>query len=363
MYPEVRRLLPELEDDVLESYEEHHVADVLVMELAALKPGDERFEAKTTVLIENVRHHMDEEEQDWFPKVRDGLSRTQLRDLGEQLLAAKKKAPRSPGPAQRPQEGRRRGRGLRRGRNPPDGRSRRALPRAPRRPRRTTTTPTSPPGGDRRRPRGDGAAPRLPVPRGAVGVQPRPGHRRRARAAGHGREHAGPARRPDRPSVGRPTGRPGSPRSSPSSARPTSRTRPSSRRCCGASSSCCTRPTSQPWDPRVSDDPANPHFAFSVGGTAFFVVGLHPQASRIARRTPCPPWSSTCTSSSRSCAGRTGSTACVTPSGAATPSCRGRSTRWSPTTGAAPRPGSTPAAPCPDGWAAPASFEDEETPT
>jgi hemerythrin-like domain-containing protein len=96
MYPEVRRLLPDLEDDVLESYEEHHVADVLVMELAALKPGDERFEAKTTVLIENVRHHMDEEEQDWFPKVREGLSRTQLRELGEQLLAAKKRAPRSP---------------------------------------------------------------------------------------------------------------------------------------------------------------------------------------------------------------------------------------------------------------------------
>ena len=42
------------------------------------------------------------------------------------------------------------------------------------------------------------------------------------------------------------------------------------------------------WDPRVSDDPANPHFAFSAGGTAFFVVGLHPQASRIARRTPLP---------------------------------------------------------------------------
>ena len=96
MYPQVRRLLPDLEDDVLESYEEHHVADVLVMELAALKPGDERFEAKTTVLIENVRHHMDEEEQDWFPKVRDGLGRNQLQDLGAQLLEAKRRAPRSP---------------------------------------------------------------------------------------------------------------------------------------------------------------------------------------------------------------------------------------------------------------------------
>ena len=35
MYPRVRELLPDLEDDVLESYEEHHVADVLVMELSA----------------------------------------------------------------------------------------------------------------------------------------------------------------------------------------------------------------------------------------------------------------------------------------------------------------------------------------
>ncbi|MDU0314167.1 hemerythrin domain-containing protein [Phycicoccus sp. M110.8] len=96
MYPEVRRLLPDLEDDVLESYEEHHVADVLVMELSTMKPSDERFDAKTTVLIESVTHHMDEEESDWFPKVREGLGRTQLRELGEQLLAAKERAPRSP---------------------------------------------------------------------------------------------------------------------------------------------------------------------------------------------------------------------------------------------------------------------------
>jgi hemerythrin superfamily protein len=96
MYPRVRELLPELEDDVLESYEEHHVADVLVVELAALKPGDERFDAKTTVLIENVTHHMDEEEQDWFPKVREGLGRKALQEIGEELLAAREKAPTRP---------------------------------------------------------------------------------------------------------------------------------------------------------------------------------------------------------------------------------------------------------------------------
>ncbi len=96
MYPQVRALLPEVEDDVLESYEEHHVADVLCMELAAMKPQDERFTAKLTVLMENVEHHMDEEEQDWFPKVREGLSRTQLREIGQQMLDLRPKAPRRP---------------------------------------------------------------------------------------------------------------------------------------------------------------------------------------------------------------------------------------------------------------------------
>ena len=96
MYPRVRELLPELEDDVLESYEEHHVADVLVVELAAMKPDAERFDAKTTVLIENVRHHIEEEEQEWFPKVREGLGRSVLQDIGAEMIKARKKAPKRP---------------------------------------------------------------------------------------------------------------------------------------------------------------------------------------------------------------------------------------------------------------------------
>ena len=96
MYPEVRTLLPDVEDDVLESYEEHHVADVLCMELAAMKPDAERFDAKVTVLIENVTHHMDEEEQDWFPKVREGLGRKQLSEIGRRMNEIRPSAPRSP---------------------------------------------------------------------------------------------------------------------------------------------------------------------------------------------------------------------------------------------------------------------------
>jgi hemerythrin-like domain-containing protein len=96
MYPRVRELLPDLEDDILESYEEHHVADVLVMELFGMKPDAERFTAKTTVLIENVDHHIDEEEKEWFPKVREGLGRKALQELGDEMVKAKKKAPKSP---------------------------------------------------------------------------------------------------------------------------------------------------------------------------------------------------------------------------------------------------------------------------
>ncbi|AWG99052.1 hemerythrin domain-containing protein [Rhodococcus ruber] len=96
MYPEVRSLLPDLESDILESFEEHHVADVLVMELAGMKPGAERFDAKTTVLIENVEHHIEEEEEEWFPKVREALGRKQLQEIGARMLDLKEKAPRSP---------------------------------------------------------------------------------------------------------------------------------------------------------------------------------------------------------------------------------------------------------------------------
>lgn len=96
MYPQVRELLPDLGEDVLESYEEHHVADVLCAELTALTPKDEHFEAKTIVLIENVSHHIEEEEGDRFPKVRAAVSRTKLREIGAMLEEARQRAPKTP---------------------------------------------------------------------------------------------------------------------------------------------------------------------------------------------------------------------------------------------------------------------------
>ena len=44
----------------------------------------------------------------------------------------------------------------------------------------------------------------------------------------------------------------------------------------------------RPWADDVASDPRDPRFAFSFAGTPFFIVGLHPAASRIARRAPLP---------------------------------------------------------------------------
>ncbi|HET9893424.1 MAG TPA: hemerythrin domain-containing protein [Streptosporangiaceae bacterium] len=96
LYPSVRELLPELEEEMLESYEEHHVADVLCVELAAMSPDNDHFEAKTVVLIETVSHHIQEEEGERFPKIRAGLSRTQLLQLGAMVEQARRQAPTSP---------------------------------------------------------------------------------------------------------------------------------------------------------------------------------------------------------------------------------------------------------------------------
>jgi hemerythrin-like domain-containing protein len=96
MYPEVRRLVPDLTEDVLELYEEHHLADVLCLELSTMDPDDERFEAKTMVLIGSVSRHIDEEEQEWFPRVREAIGRNELRELGARMAELRPDAPRKP---------------------------------------------------------------------------------------------------------------------------------------------------------------------------------------------------------------------------------------------------------------------------
>ncbi len=97
-YPAIREVVPDVEDTVLESLEEHHLVKVLLSEIDGMNPEDERFEAKVHVLMENVLHHAKEEEKDLLPKVRRVLGRSELIELGEQMEQAKKRAPSRPNP-------------------------------------------------------------------------------------------------------------------------------------------------------------------------------------------------------------------------------------------------------------------------
>ena len=88
-YPAVRREVDDAESDVLEALEEHHVVKLVLRELEDLEPTDERFDAKVTVMMESVRHHVKEEEQTLFPEVRRAMRRPRLRELGDELRDAK----------------------------------------------------------------------------------------------------------------------------------------------------------------------------------------------------------------------------------------------------------------------------------
>jgi hemerythrin-like domain-containing protein len=59
-------------------------------------PAAEHFDAKATMLIKSFSHHIEEEEQDWFPKVRAALGRKQLQEIGAKLEQARRKAPTTP---------------------------------------------------------------------------------------------------------------------------------------------------------------------------------------------------------------------------------------------------------------------------
>ncbi|MFB7512309.1 hemerythrin domain-containing protein [Streptomyces sp. NPDC056144] len=95
-YPAAREAAPDTKDHVLESVEEHHAVLWMLSELAGLDATDERFDAKMTVLMENVRHHVEEEEKEWFPDVRKAMGRNRLLELGERMEAARAEAPDSP---------------------------------------------------------------------------------------------------------------------------------------------------------------------------------------------------------------------------------------------------------------------------
>lgn len=85
-YPAVKSVRSkEMKDEVREADEEHHVAKLLLSELNKMKPGDEQFDAKVTVLRENIEHHIREEEGELFPNSRKHIGKERMEQLGSEM--------------------------------------------------------------------------------------------------------------------------------------------------------------------------------------------------------------------------------------------------------------------------------------
>ncbi len=80
----------ELEDITLEGIEEHHQAKMFLRELSNLTEDSEKFEPKLKVLMEDITHHVQEEEGQMFPKVEKVIGSAELEKLGKQMEEEKK---------------------------------------------------------------------------------------------------------------------------------------------------------------------------------------------------------------------------------------------------------------------------------
>ena len=83
-YPAAKKVKKDL---VLESYEEHALAEYGLQRLVAADPAAESFEAKVTALKELIEHHVEEEEEDLFPKVAKALGDEENEALGMKMKA------------------------------------------------------------------------------------------------------------------------------------------------------------------------------------------------------------------------------------------------------------------------------------
>jgi hemerythrin superfamily protein len=85
LYPATREASKDTEDMVDEAVVEHASAKDLIAQVQEMDPGDELYDAKVKVLGEMVEHHVKEEEEEMFPKLRE--LKLDLAALGQEMAA------------------------------------------------------------------------------------------------------------------------------------------------------------------------------------------------------------------------------------------------------------------------------------
>ncbi|MBF6569136.1 MAG: hemerythrin domain-containing protein [Candidatus Binataceae bacterium] len=89
-YPAVKKARSEaVKDEVREGYEEHKQIKTLLAQIASITPSDETYAMKIKVLMEDVEHHVKDEEGEMFPDAKKFLGEVRLLELGVELAARK----------------------------------------------------------------------------------------------------------------------------------------------------------------------------------------------------------------------------------------------------------------------------------
>jgi hemerythrin superfamily protein len=90
LYPVMREIVGDDKTD--EAIAEHEEVDEIMDRLQVMVPEDDDFPTTCSELMDGVRHHVEEEENELFPQLREALDEQRLRQMGREMLRAKQGA-------------------------------------------------------------------------------------------------------------------------------------------------------------------------------------------------------------------------------------------------------------------------------
>lgn len=99
LYPATRQALPDGDRIADKEIADHSEAEEVMKRLERLQPDEAEVDSLTRSLISDVRAHIEDEEGNLFPRLRETCSTEQLADLGAKIDQAKQMAPTRPHPA------------------------------------------------------------------------------------------------------------------------------------------------------------------------------------------------------------------------------------------------------------------------